>query len=167
MRPSWVVAVIGPGHDAPDDVCALARQVGLLLARRGVVVVTGGLGGVMAAAASGVRDGDGLVIGLLPGEDRTAANEHLSITMPTGLGQARNALVVGAADGVIAVGGSWGTLGEVALAYRAGKPVVCLRGWHVTDAEDQAMPLTVGTSPEHAVGLLADALHWPPGTHAT
>ena len=167
MSPSQVVAVIGPGHDAPDELCALARQVGLLLAGRGAVVVTGGLDGVMAAAAHGVRDGDGLVIGLLPGEDRTAANEHVSIAIPTGLGQARNALVVGAADGIIAVGGSWGTLSEVALACRAGKPVVCLRGWHVTNAEDEAMPLMVATSPEHAVGVLAGALGWPPGAPHT
>jgi uncharacterized protein (TIGR00725 family) len=165
MGSSTVVAVVGPGRDESDDLCNLAREVGVLLARRGAIVVTGGLGGVMAAAAHGVRDGGGLVIGLLPGEDRAAANEYLSVTIPTGLGQARNALVVGAADGVIAIGGSWGTLSEVALARRGGKPVVVLRGWRVTDADDQLVPLMVGDSPEHAVELLAETLHWSASQH--
>ena len=156
--PAGVVAVIGPGEGASGDLCALARQVGLLLARSDYVVVTGGLGGVMAAAAQGVRDGDGVAVGLLPGEDRTAASEHLSIAIPTGLGQARNALVVGAADAVIAVGGSWGTLSEIALAHRFGKPVVCLRGWVVVDADGHALPHVVAASPEDAVELLTTAL---------
>ena len=96
------------------------------LARGGFVVVNGGLGGVMEAAARGAREGGGIVIGLLPGDDRADANPHLTVAIPTGLGQARNALVVSAADAVVAVGGSWGTLSEIALARRAGKPVVCL-----------------------------------------
>ncbi len=159
MPPSRVVAVIGPGTEAAAEICALARDVGLLLAQRGVVVVTGGLDGVMAAAARGVHEAGGLVVGLLPGDDRGDANPDLTVAIPTGLGQARNALVVGAADGVIAVGGNWGTLSEIALARRAGKPVVCLRGWRVSDSDGQPVPLDVAGSPGEAVDLLVAALH--------
>jgi uncharacterized protein (TIGR00725 family) len=157
MPSSRVVAVIGPGTGAPDEIRALAHDVGLLLARRGVVVVTGGLDGVMAAAARGAREAGGLVIGLLPGDDRADANADLSVAIPTGLGQARNAVVVAAADAIIAVGGSWGTLSEIALAQRAGKPVVSLRGWHITDADNQPLPLLVASSAEEAVGMMAEA----------
>lgn len=158
MQPGRVVAVVGPGDDASAEVCALARQVGLLLAARGAVVITGGLGGVMSAAAHGARDGGGLVIGLLPGADRSAGNEHLTVTIPTGLGQARNAVIVRAADGLVAVGGSWGTLSEIALATRAGKPVVCLRGWTVTDADGRPLPLVVADTAAEAVAVLRNAL---------
>jgi uncharacterized protein (TIGR00725 family) len=160
MQPGRVVAVVGPGDDASAEVCALARQVGLLLAARGAVVITGGLGGVMSAAAHGARDGGGLVIGLLPGADRSAGNEHLTVTIPTGLGQARNAVIVRAADGLVAVGGSWGTLSEVALARRTGTPAVWLRGWQVRDAGDRVVAVPVAESPEDAVARLAAALHW-------
>ena len=149
-----VVAVVGPGAAASDEICAIAHRVGMLLAERGIAVVNGGLEGVMAAASRGAREAGGLVIGILPGNDRTAANADVTIALPTGLGQSRNALVVSAADAVIAVGGSWGTLSEIALARRAGKPVVCLRGWHVTDADGQPVPLETADSPEQAVAAL-------------
>jgi uncharacterized protein (TIGR00725 family) len=158
-----VVAVVGPGGDIPADIRDPARRIGFLLARRGVVVVTGGLGGVMAAASRGVRDGGGLVVGLSPNQDYATADDLLSVAIATGLGQARNALVVAAADGVISVGGSWGTLSEIALARRAGKPVVCLHGWRVADATGEEVPLTTGTSADDAVARLAEALRWAPG----
>ena len=149
------VAVIGPGTGASDELCAIAYEIGLLLGRRGTVVVNGGLGGVMEAAARGARDADGQVLGLLPGPDRTGANPHLTVALPTGLGQARNALVISAADAVIAVGGSWGTLSEIALARRSGKPLICLRGWQITDADGQPVPLDRADSPEQAVAWIA------------
>ena len=158
MPEQRVVAVVGPGSDVPDEIAALAHEVGLLLAQRGIDVVTGGLGGVMAAAARGTHEGGGIVIGLLPGNDRAHANPDLTVAIPTGLGQGRNALVVRAADGVIAVGGSWGTLSEIALARRAGKPVVCLRGWRVIDAGDNPVPLAVAGTPAEAVELLTARL---------
>ena len=158
MPSQRVIAVVGPGEPAPEDLCALAYEVGLLLARGGFVVVNGGLGGVMEAAARGAQEAGGIVIGLLPGDDRAAANAHLTVAIPTGLGQARNALVVSAADAVIAVGGSWGTLSEIALARRSGKPVVCLRGWHVIDDGGQPVALDVADSPEEAVAHLARIL---------
>jgi uncharacterized protein (TIGR00725 family) len=125
------VAVVGPGDGATSEETELAGQVGRLLADRGVIEVCGGLGGVMAAACAGAAGRGGLTVGLLPGRDRAAGNPHLTVALPTGLGELRNGLVVGAADAVIAVGGSWGTLSEVALAMRTGKPTVVIGGWRV------------------------------------
>ncbi len=119
------IAVVGPG-DADERELQLARGVGRLLALGGAVVVTGGLGGVMAGACEGAALADGTSIGLLPGTDRAAANPHVSIAVATGLGQGRNLLVVQTADAVIAIGRSPGTLSEIALAGRLGKPVVLL-----------------------------------------
>ena len=162
MPPRPVVAVVGPGDaEISAGLRELAREVGSLLARRGFAVVTGGLDGVMAAAARGVRDEGGLVVGLLPGADRTAAGDHLDsldFAVPTGLGQARNALVVAAADAVVAVGGSWGTLSEIALARRTGKPVVCLHGWQVLDETGAPLVQTTADSPAAAVDAVGLAL---------
>jgi len=102
----------------------VAEQVGARLVSGGAVVVAGGLGGVMEAASRGAAQAGGSVIGLLPGLDRAAANRWVTIALPTGMGELRNGLVVRAADAVIAVGGAYGTLSEVALALKAGKPVV-------------------------------------------
>lgn len=120
------VAVIGPSMASSDEM-ALAREAGRLLAVAGHVVVTGGLGGVMAAAAEGAAAGT--VVALLPGTDRSAASPGHDVVIPTGLGEMRNALIVRAADAVLAVGGAWGTLSEIALAVRTGVPVVAVRSW--------------------------------------
>ncbi len=133
------VAVVGPA-DADADVQATAYDVGFGLARHGLVVVTGGLGGVMAAAAHGCAAAGGLVLGVLPGADADAANPWVDLAVATGLGQARNVLVVRAALAVVAVGGSWGTLSEVALARRLTRPVVTVGGWQVLDAAGRAVP---------------------------
>jgi uncharacterized protein (TIGR00725 family) len=109
--------------------------VGRLLGSRGAVVVTGGLGGVMAAACRGASSVGGLTVGLLPGLDRAAANEWVSVAVPTGLGELRNGLVVRAADAVIAVGGGYGTLSEIALALKAGKRVVGIGSWEIEGVE--------------------------------
>ena len=103
---------------------ALAEEVGAAVAEAGAGLVCGGLGGVMEAACRGARSRGGLTVGLLPGIDRDAANGWVVVALPTGLGEARNALVVRAADAVVAVGGGWGTLSEIALALKAGVPVV-------------------------------------------
>jgi uncharacterized protein (TIGR00725 family) len=105
--------------------------VGRELAGAGAVVVCGGLGGVMEAACRGAREAGGRTIGILPGTDRTAANEFVEVAIPTGLGEARNALVVRTADALIAVGGGYGTLSEIALALKAGKRVVGLDSWDI------------------------------------
>jgi uncharacterized protein (TIGR00725 family) len=94
-------------------------------------VVTGGLGGVMAAASQGAREAGGVTLGLLPGDDRAAANPWVAVAVPTGLGELRNALVVRTADALVAVGGAYGTLSEIALALKAGRLVIGLGTWDV------------------------------------
>jgi hypothetical protein len=127
------VAVVGSGEASPADV-AVAEEIGRGLAARGAVIVCGGLGGVMEAACRGARSEDGVTVGLLPGPDRAAANPYVSVAIATGLGEARNALVVRAADVLVAVGGSWGTLSEIALALRVGKRVVGVGTWELVRA---------------------------------
>jgi uncharacterized protein (TIGR00725 family) len=117
--------------------------------------VTGGLGGVMAAASRGARAARGTVVALLPGADPAAANPDADVVVATGLGQARNVLVVRSADAVIAVGGSWGTLSEVAIARRLGRPVVWLRGWDVTGPDD---PVPTAATPQEAVATVLSAV---------
>ncbi|MBN9374086.1 MAG: TIGR00725 family protein, partial [Cellulomonas sp.] len=126
------VAVVGPSSSTAEQ-DETAERLGGELARRGHVVVCGGGGGVMAAVSRGSAGAGGLVVGLLPGLDRTEGNPHLTVAIPTGLGELRNWLVVRAADVVVAVGGSWGTLSEVALAVRTGVPVVALGFWNLPD----------------------------------
>ena len=113
----------------------MAEEVGRLLARRGAVVVCGGLGGVMEAACRGASREGGTTVGVLPGLDRGAANPFVSVAVATGLGEVRNALVVRAADALIAVGGAYGTLSEIALALKAGKPVIGLGTWEIDGVE--------------------------------
>lgn len=127
------VAVVGPADATEADTLA-AYAVGAGLAARGAVVVCGGMGGVMAAVAAGVRSAGGTCVGLLPGESREGASPDLTVALPTGLGEVRNALIVRAADAVVAIGGSWGTLSEIALAVRSGRRVVAVAGWQVVDA---------------------------------
>ncbi|HZC69377.1 MAG TPA: dethiobiotin synthetase [Jatrophihabitans sp.] len=142
------VAVVGPGDARPEEVAA-AREIGRLLAEAGAIVLTGGLGGVMAAATAGASAAGGLTVALLPGTDRSVSSATVAI--PTGLGELRNALLVRAADAVIAVGGSWGTLSEIALAQRTGVPVVCLGGWEVVGA---GASLPTAETPADAVAKL-------------
>jgi len=124
------IAVVGPG-DAASEQERDAELVGGDLAAAGAVVVCGGLGGVMAAACRGAQAAGGLTIGLLPGDDRSAANAWVTVAVPTGMGELRNGLVVRASDAVIAVGGGFGTLSEIALALKLGRPVVGLRTWDI------------------------------------
>jgi uncharacterized protein (TIGR00725 family) len=125
---------VGPGEASAEEQ-AVAADVGRFLARRGAVVVCGGLGGVMEAACRGAREEGGTAVGILPGFDRGAANPHVSVAIATGLGEARNALVVRAADALIAVGGAYGTLSEIALALKGGKRVIGLGTWEIEGIE--------------------------------
>ena len=132
--PEPVVAVVGTGE--PDDQLErLAEAVGAGLAVAGVTVVCGGLGGVMAAACRGAKGQGGRTVGILPGADPAAANAWVDLAIPTGLGEARNALVARAAEVVIAIGGGYGTLSEIALALKAGTPVIGLRTWDIPGVE--------------------------------
>jgi uncharacterized protein (TIGR00725 family) len=128
------VAVVGPG-DADAGEVEAAEQVGAELARLGAVVVCGGLGGVMEAACRGAKEAGGTTVGILPGLDRSDANAYVDVAVATGLGEARNALVVRAADVLIAVGGAYGTLSEIALALKGGKRVVGIRSWEISGIE--------------------------------
>lgn len=125
------IAVVGTSETDPGT-DQVAETVGASLAAAGAVVVCGGLGGVMAAACRGARSAGGLTVGLLPGLDPAAANSWVEVVVPTGLGEARNALVVGSAGAVIAIGGGYGTLSEVALALRRKTPVIGLTTWALT-----------------------------------
>jgi uncharacterized protein (TIGR00725 family) len=129
-RATPYVAVVGPGNADPAEEAA-AETIGRDLAAGGAVVVCGGLGGVMAAACRGAREAGGTTLGLLPGSDRVQGNAWLSIAVPTGLGELRNGLVVRASDVVVAVGGGFGTLSEIALALKLGRPVVGLGTWDI------------------------------------
>jgi hypothetical protein len=112
-----------------------AREVGKLLARQGAVIINGGYAGVSGAASEGAASEGGTVIGILSELDREGANEHLTVSLPTGLGQARNLLIVTAAESVIAIGQGWGTLSEIALARRLGRSVFALDTWDVKGLE--------------------------------
>jgi uncharacterized protein (TIGR00725 family) len=124
------VAVVGPGEGTAEEL-AQARAVGAGLAARGGIVITGGLGGVMAAACQGAAEAGGRTVGILPGNDRAAANEWVQIAIATGLGELRNGLIVRASDALIAIGGAYGTLSEVALALKTGVPVFGLGTWKI------------------------------------
>ena len=125
------VAVVGPAATSDETVVDRAFQVGVELARRGAVVVSGGLGGVMAAACRGACEAGGTTLGILPGDDRAAANPWVTVAVATGMGELRNGLVVRASDAVLAVAGAYGTLSEIALALKAGKRVVGLGTWDI------------------------------------
>jgi uncharacterized protein (TIGR00725 family) len=130
--PPPYVAVVGAGGDGLDPVVLQrAEAVGVELARRGAVVVSGGLGGVMEAACRGARNAGASTLGILPGDDRSAANAFVSVAVATGLGELRNGLVVRSADAVVAIAGEYGTLSEIALALKAGKRVVGLDTWPI------------------------------------
>jgi uncharacterized protein (TIGR00725 family) len=122
------IGVIG-GSEVNSAIYALAEEVGREIARRGAVLVCGGLGGVMEAACKGAGDAGGLTIGILPGDSRNAANPYVSIPIVTGVGYARNVAVVRTSHAVIAIDGSYGTLTEIGYALQAGIPVIGLGTW--------------------------------------
>jgi uncharacterized protein (TIGR00725 family) len=144
MRLTTYVAVVGSGT-ATGDLYEEAKEVGRLVAERGGTVVCGGLSGVMEAAARGASEAGGTAIGILPDEDRRRQNEYLAYSVATGTGQARNLAVVCSGDVVIAIGGEYGTLSEIGLARKVGRPVVVLEGW------DLGEHVSVATSPPEAV----------------
>jgi uncharacterized protein (TIGR00725 family) len=132
------VSVVGSGAEHEER----AAEVGRLLAERGATVVCGGLGEVMAAAACGAKAAGGTTIGILPGESRAGASPWLDHVVVTGIGHARNLAVVASGDAVIVVGGSWGTLAEIAFAQRLGRPTVILEpGWELNGVERAQSPL--------------------------
>jgi hypothetical protein len=150
-----VVAVIG-ARNCSEREAALAEQVGKLLAERGAIVVCGGGGGVMEAACKGAREAGGFTVGILSGSSTAEGNSHLSLALPTGLGNARNALVAQAGNAVIAIGGGPGTLSEIALAVAYGRTVIGLETWQAQDSNEATLPVITGDSAVHAVSLALD-----------
>lgn len=131
------VAVVGASN-AAGKLDAAAEQVGAALASAGATVVCGGLGGVMEAVCRGAKAAGGLTVGFLPGTDPSDANAWVDVVVPTGMGEARNILVVRAAEVVIALGGEYGTLSEIALALRAGTPVIGVGTWSLVRGDGTA-----------------------------
>ena len=153
------VAVSGGGADPPQDALAAAEEVGRLLAEAEIRVVCGGLGGVMEAAARGAAAVGGEVLGILPGADPADANPYCTHVVATGIGHARNLAVVASADAVIAIGGEWGTLSEIAFARRLGRPVVALRTWSLRGigAMEEAPGIEAAPDPAAAVAAVQRA----------
>ena len=123
-----IISVIGAGS-CTKEISSIAEQVGKLIAEGGATLVTGGLGGVMEAASKGAKQAGGLTVGILPGSDRTEANPYVDIPVVTGLSHARNIIVVRSGDAIIAVSGEYGTLSEIAVALKLGKPVIGVNTW--------------------------------------
>jgi uncharacterized protein (TIGR00725 family) len=156
------IGVIGSSEGTSAE-HELARAVGAGLAKAGAVVVCGGLSGVMEAACMGAKESGGLTIGILPGPERDAANPHVDVALATGLGELRNGLIVRFSDALIAIGGGWGTLSEIAFAMRTGRPVVALASWeealagHSAPAASNKAKLRRAEDPEHAVRIAIGA----------
>ena len=151
MAPQQIyVGVVGAG--VPDQATdALAEEVGRLVAERGAVVVSGGMTGVMEAACRGAKSAGGTTVGILPTGDRRHANAYVDVAIATGMGEMRNALIVRTVDVIVAVGGEYGTLSEIALALKIGRPVVALATW------DLAAHVVTAASPAEAVtGVRSD-----------
>jgi uncharacterized protein (TIGR00725 family) len=124
------IGVIG-GSEASPDILMLAEQVGCLIAKTGSVLVCGGLGGVMEAAARGAKGEGGLTVGIVPGGDRADANDHIDVAIATNMGHARNAVIAHTCDALIAVGGRYGTLSEIGFGLALGKKVIGLKSWDI------------------------------------
>ena len=150
------IAVVGAGG-ATDDEQRTAEEVGRLLAREGVVVVCGGLVGVMEAVARGVAEAGGVSIGILPAGDRKEQAPDLTYSIPTAMGEGRNVLLVRAADALIAIGGEFGTLSEIAFALRLGVPVVGLRTWELAKDGARVDAFSTASTPEEAVTIAVES----------
>jgi uncharacterized protein (TIGR00725 family) len=144
------VGVVGEGQ-CSRRVARDAERVGRAVARAGAVLLCGGLSGVMEAASRGAAEAGGTVVGLLPGFSRADANRWVTIPIVTGMDQARNVILVRSADVVIALGGMYGTLSEIALALKFGTPVVGLGTWRLAQPQGRRVPLVIARSPEDAV----------------
>lgn len=124
------IGVIGAG-EAREELLRIAEEVGRLLAKEGAIVITGGLSGVMEAASKGAFLEGGITVGILPTLKKEDANPYVKIPIPTGMGEIRNALIVRASDALIAIGGGYGTLSEIAFALKTGKRVVGIKTWKI------------------------------------
>lgn len=156
MNPQTYISLIGPS-DASAEVERVAGEAGACIARAGAILVTGGGGGAMEAASRGAKQAGGRTLGLLPGTSRSEGNPYLDVAVPTGLGEMRNVLVVRTGDGIVAVGGGLGTLSEIALALKMGKPLVGIGTW-TSSIDGKALPLPTAETAAEAVDTLMKAL---------
>jgi uncharacterized protein (TIGR00725 family) len=145
-----IIAVIGNSSCSPEE-ARLAETVGELLAQQGVTLICGGLGGVMEATCRGAKSKGGLTVGILPGQDSSTANPWVDVPVITGLGEARNVAVVKSAQAVIAIGGSYGTLSEIAYALKSGIPVIGLNTWSLSPNGREDDPIIRAHSAAQAV----------------
>ncbi len=151
------ISVIGPSQ-ADAATRQLAAAVGAEIARRGAILICGGLGGVMEAAAQGAKQHGGLTVGILPSGDAAAANPFIDVPIVTGLGEARNVIVVRSADAVIAIAGGFGTLSEIAFCLRLQIPVIGLGTWQLTAPDGTKAPIVVSDSAVAAVDAALAAI---------
>lgn len=154
-----MIGIFGAGNVTEDDTeYGLAREVGAQLARRGFVVLTGGLGGVMTAASRGAREAGGLTVGILPGTSGTTpANRYVDIAVYTGMGEARNVINVKSCAAAVAIGGEYGTLSEIALALKADCPIILLNSWSLAPHRMMKPGWQVAETAEQAVEFAAGA----------
>jgi hypothetical protein len=146
-----IISVIGAGS-CDKKIYGIAEEVGRLIAKKGATLITGGLGGVMEAASKGAKEAGGITVGILPGFSKDEANPYVMIPITTGLSHARNIIVVRSADAVIAISGEYGTLSEIAIALKLGKPVVGIKTW------DNIEGVVKVDSPEEAVQKILELL---------
>lgn len=144
------IAVIGGGECSPEE-AQLAEEVGRELAKRGAILVCGGLSGVMKAACKGANSRNGVTIGVLPGNSRQEANPFVQIPIVTGIGYARNIIVVKSAQAVIAISGSYGTLTEISHALQNGIPVISLNTWTISKNGQEDKSIIPAQNPAEAV----------------
>jgi uncharacterized protein (TIGR00725 family) len=153
-----VIGVIGAGEAAQEE-RVTAFDVGSEIARRNCILICGGMGGVMEAACRGAKSEGGLTIGVIPGDSKKEANPYVDIPVVTGMGHGRNIIVVRSSDALIAIGGSFGTLSEIAFALRLEIPVIGIKTWDVSSEIKQA------ENPEEAVEMaIGLAGHRSPGS---
>jgi hypothetical protein len=139
-----IISVIGAGS-CDKEIYRMAEKVGRLIAQKGVTLLTGGLGGVMEAASKGAKEAGGTTVGILPGFAKEDANKYVDVPITTGLSHARNVIIARSADALIAVSGEYGTLSEIAIALKLGKPVIGIKTW------DTIKGVIKVNSPEEAI----------------
>lgn len=150
MKRSVRIGVIGE-RDASSDLLAAAEAVGREIAQRGGIVICGGMEGVMEAASRGATSAGGLVVGILPGSGAEDGNRHVSIPIVTGMGEGRNIIIARTAEAIVALGGAYGTLSEIAYALRLGVPVIGYKTWELRRTGMEADPIRRASTPAEAV----------------
>jgi len=145
-----LIAVVGGNRCTPEE-ARIAEEVGRLLAAKGIGVLCGGLGGIMESVSKGAKEGGGLTVGILPGDSRAAANRYVDVPIVTGMGHARNVILVKSARAIIAIDGSYGTLSEIAHALQNGVPVIGLGTWSITLKGQPDQTIIRADSPQDAV----------------